>query len=202
MFETHFLQNGALRWLTISVVGPKNKELKLRFSMLNAATSQEMEPIDYLSDNQIYHLRAQHPAIDGVCIGLDSNSKRYLLLLQVSLSEYKHHTSKGIHIRRHVPKSFEGRFCKGGIQTIAEYYRCIANVGESEVIYVYISPHEIQEPNADTFNLELTTRIARFGAHLPKYLYGFCLDDGDLSKVIILVNSNILYSHSTSFCII
>ena len=78
------------------MVGPENTDLQLGFPRLNAATLKKKEPINYLINN---HLRAQHPAIDGVCVALGSNSKRYFLLLQVSLSEHKCHTSKGIHIK-------------------------------------------------------------------------------------------------------
>ena len=69
---------------------------------------------------KIRHLRPKYPAIDGVCVALESNENlRYLLLLQVSISEYRKHESKGIDIRKQVDPNFEGRVHKG---TIAEYY--------------------------------------------------------------------------------
>ena len=139
VFEGRFLQCNNLHHLTISTVREEAVTPKtFMFSSLVSATVQETQPIQHrLADNQIYHLRPKHPAIDGVCVAIDSNNVRCLLLLQVSIGEYKKHESKGIHIRKKVETHFEGKF---GSATIAEYYKKLTSVEEDEnVIYVCVT---------------------------------------------------------------
>ena len=152
----------------------------LSFSLLISASVQETEPIvDDLRDNEIRHLRQQHPAIDGVCVALNDNDDgRYLLLLQVSISEYRKHESKGIDIRKQVDPKFEGRFHNG---TIAEYDKHLAKVSEdTKVIYVYVSPKELEPPSEHTFCQELRSHDTRSSSSTPQYLYGVCRDGDKL----------------------
>ena len=128
-------------------------------------------------ENEIHRLRPKHPAIDGVCVTTESTSnRRYLLLLQVSLTEYRRHESKGIDIRKCVEPAFEGKISKGVSTTIAQYYKKLAKVESDEnVIYVYVSPHELDPPSSSTFFQELKVQNTTSGSHnCPKYLYGFC----------------------------
>ena len=121
--------------------------------------------------NQIYHLRPNHPAIDGVCVAVDSINVKYLLLLQVSISEYRKHESKGIDIRKPVDTGFEGKVHRG---TIAEYYKNLARVGDENVMY--ISPKEPKAPDFSTFVQELRSPNTRAATSSPQYYYGFCTD--------------------------
>ena len=91
---------------------------------MTTAAVQETGPIESMIENEIHHLRPKHPAIDGVCVTTESTSnRRYLLLLQVSLTEYRRHESKGIDIRKCIEPAFEGKISKGVSTTIAQYYK-------------------------------------------------------------------------------
>ena len=180
IFEKRFLQCKDLHSLTILALGTKHTNpKKLIFSSLTTATVQETDPIRDMIEDEIHHLRPKHPAIDGVCVAFESNSNcRYLLLLQVSLSDYRRHESKGIDIRKCVEQAFEGKFCEG-TSTIAQYYKKLAKVKEDKrVIYVYVSPNELEPPSLSTFSLELKDHNTTSGSHHhPEYLYGFCSKD-------------------------
>ena len=176
LFESRLLQNRHLSDLSISAMNEAEVQpTRFRFSSLIPAYEQQSGPIRCLTDNEICHLRPQHPAIDGVCVALDSNDDKYLLLLQVSISEYRLHESKGIDIRNEVDKKFEGKVCNR-TRTIAEYYKDLAGVEDNKVIYVYISPKEVRPPDFTTFRQELRTHFTRSGSRPPQYFYGFCVD--------------------------
>ena len=176
LFENRFLQNRHLSYLSISAMNEAEVQpTRFTFTSLIPATEQQSGAIRCLTDNEICHLRPQHPAIDGVCVALDSNDVKYLLLLQVSLSEYRLHESKGIDIRKEVDKKFEGEVCDT-TKTIAEYYKGLAGVEDNKVIYVYISPKEVSRPDINTFRQELGTHFTRSGTRPPQYFYGFCVD--------------------------
>ena len=150
--------------------------LTLTFPNLTPAVIQQSQPIhSELVPNQIYHLRSKHPAIDGVCVTNDSQNGMYLLLLQVSLSDYRTHISKGIDIRKKVPASDEGRFCKGDRKTIAQYYKDLAKIkDDSKVVYAYVSPLQLGDPSEYDFCQELQTYARSGTLTTPEYLYGFC----------------------------
>lgn len=81
----------------------------------------------------------RHQAIDGVCVASIGEIK-YLLLLQVSLSPYKVHVSKGNDIRKLIPSIEGGTDTQ---KTIAEYYQHLSgDIPSDQVIYVYVSPEE------------------------------------------------------------
>ena len=190
IFETSFLQYKDLRSLTISVVGLNVNSLTLTFPNLTPAVIQESEPIhSELIPNQIYHLRSKHPAIDGVCVTVtdDSLNVRYLLLLQVSLRDYRTHISKGIDIRKKVPASDEGRFCEGDRKTIAEYYKALAKIeDDSRVIYAYVSPSQLGDPTKEDFSQELKSHDTRTQTlTTPEYLYGFCCCESSFFDLIM-----------------
>ena len=175
MFENCFLQCKDLHCLSVSAVMEEAGDPHtFIFPSLVSASQQESGPVDQLIENQICHLRPCHPAIDGVCVAVDSQCVKYLLLLQVSLSEYRHHVSKGNDITKNVDQNFEGKVL--GEKTIAEYYKHYAGVEDKIVIYVYVSPKEVKPPSYITFCQALTRHETRSHQSIPQYLYGFCID--------------------------
>ena len=180
MFENRFLQCKDLHRLSVSAVMEEAGDPHtFIFPSLVSASQQESGPINLLMENQICHLRPSHPAIDGVCVAVDSIGVKYLLLLQVSLSEYRQHVSKGIDIKRPVDQNFEGKVLSG--KTIAEYYKHYAGVKEDKnVIYVYVSPKEVKPPSDITFCQALKRHETRSHQSIPQYLYGFCMDSDKL----------------------
>ena len=81
---------------------------------------QEKVDITSMRQNTIYYLKPGHIAIDAVCISEDKlDSKKYLILMQVSLSTYANHGSKFDSIKSQ----------KVGVTpSIAEYYSDLSGV--------------------------------------------------------------------------
>ena len=79
-------------------------------------------------------------------------------------------------IRKRVELAFEGKISKGVSTTIAEYYKELAKVESDEnVIYIYVSPNELDSPRSSTFSQELKVHNTTSDSlNYPKYLYGFC----------------------------
>ena len=180
VFEERFLQCSDLHRLTISAVMQETgAPQSFTFSSLVPASMQQTGTLRHLlADNEIYHLRPKHPAIDGVCVAVDSKNDRYLLLLQVSLRKYRLHESKGKDIRNRVDKIFEGKVQDG---TIAEYYKHLAKVEQDEnVIFVYVSPNEDKAPTYNTFAQDLKKPDTETSSHFPQYFYGFCVDSNNI----------------------
>lgn len=113
------------------------------------ASDQQMSPITTsLQQNLIYHLRPEHLAIDSVRIA-SIGSEQYLLLLQVSLSSYQEHLSRGIDIRRSVQppeRNFVKKIASSASasalalasvsHSITQYYQYLAgNIADDKVIY-------------------------------------------------------------------
>ena len=174
IFEEAFLQFECLHSLSIKALNVDNKSpCSFRFSSLTPAVAQRTGAVTTsLVENQIYHLRAKHPAIDGVCVAEEDQSEKYLLLLQVSLNTYKQHLSKGNDIKKSV-ESLEEQF---GRMSIAGYYQKLGgDIGDDKVIYVYVSPKETKsDPNDITFMSELKNPGTKGAASSqPAYWYGF-----------------------------
>ena len=65
-----------------------------------------------------------------------------------------------IDIRKKVPASDEGRFCKGDRKTIAQYYKDLAKIkDDSKVVYAYVSPLQLGDPSEYDFCQELRDRV-------------------------------------------
>lgn len=188
VFEERFLQCESLHFLSVWAVNAENASAQAyTFSSLLPALFQQKKAITAMTENQIYHLRPKHPAIDGVCVAEEANREKYLLLLQVPLSTYKMHESKGNDIRKHVELQYEGKYKAG--QSIAQYYKELAGVREDKnVIYVYISPKQLESPSKTTFSLELQRCSTGTGTHPPNYWYGFCSEN---MKEMIQQNSEL-----------
>ena len=94
--------------------------IQFKFGSISGATTQEKVDITSMRQNTIYYLKPGHIAIDAVCISEDKlDSKKYLILMQVSLSTYANHGSKFDSIKSR----------KVGVTpSIAEYYSDLSGV--------------------------------------------------------------------------
>ena len=179
LFEESFLHFRELSSLSIQAVNANDPSCKsFRFPSLTPALEQQMGAlITSLSNNLIYHLRSGHPAIDGVCVAKEVSGQRYLLLLRISLSCYKDHSSKDIHIWESVVSPEK----EHRSASVVEYYRnlCFGDIADDHVIYVYVSPKETNAPQRATFNQELSQRIHRGDDLGPLQVwYGFVAGGG------------------------
>ena len=192
MFEEAFLRSEDLRTkpLVISAINASDTSSPrvFTFSSLTPAWHQQRNAITTnLVSNFVYHLRQKHSAIDAVCVA-DTETEKYLLLLQVSLSSYKDHVSKGIDIWRSVQVQERERAqeileeqhvssaspAKSKSLSISAYYQYLGGkIADDKVIYVYVSPKETNPPNNYMFLQELQDHKTRFGTPLPQFWYGF-----------------------------
>ena len=95
--------------------------------------------------NCLHRLRARHPVIDAVGKLQDQKGKEWLLLVQVSSSEYKRHKSKAIDLMKSV--TGPERNAVGGARRVnwLNYYSDLFEVQTNAAMYVYISPKEIDQ---------------------------------------------------------
>ena len=128
--------------------------------------------------NQLYHLHIGHPAIDGVCFATEKDSNElYLLLIQVSLRSYRYHASKGNDIKT------QASWATSKV-SIVEYYANLSIVGEDHVIYLYVSPYEVEDPQRSTFSLEVDQAVLKSGCRSKPYWYGFVRKPSDTYQLI------------------
>ena len=101
------------------------------------------EPVKELVNGVLYHLRPNHPVIDAVGY-FEKSGGKYLLLIQVSLTDCINHRSKAVDIKKAV-RGCERTIVDQGAKNWLEYYcRRIPNTDVSALtcIYVYIGPND------------------------------------------------------------
>ena len=97
----------------------------------------------------LYDLRSRHPTIDGV--GLLNEEKTlipWLVFIQISLSAYDEHHSKLsdlLTLPSKKPKELKGP-CQ---RTLYSYYKQLAGTEVKNVIFVYISPEEMDSDGSN-----------------------------------------------------
>ena len=198
VFESEFLCSDKLTETQLTVVAVNadtSTPNEFYFPPLIPSNGQLSGPLKTkLKDRHVYYLRKRHPAIDGV-VFIDGGhgdvfingaafEDKYLLLLQLSISPYKDHVSKGNDIRNTIP-AMEGRD-----GSIAEYYQSLCGVADDRVIYVYVSPKETSPPSDIKFNLELN--IPNTCNSMPlQFYYGFLKSDSPGAKLMKQIENSI-----------
>ena len=202
MFEEKFLQSEHLRnSLSTKALNVNNKSpSSFKFSSLIPPRYQQTNAIKTnLVCQVIYHLRQRHPAIDAVCVAEEDNCRqKYLLLIQVSISPYKEHHSKGIDIRKTVDLPEKKHSCllltassTSASPSVAKYYQCLGeNIDDDKVIYVYISPKETEPPDDITFLPELRGHGTRGSTDPPAYWYGFI--DSSMKNILEMIEKGLV----------
>lgn len=181
ILEKEFLQHEKLCCIDVSVVNASSDHGNHFSFEIEPAPKQESGSVtSTLIDNKVYHLHERHPAIDGVCVAQEKTTKqRYLLLMQVSLSTYENHNSKGIDITKSVtwPESaFKNT-------SVAKYYANLCDVEEDHVIYLYISPRKL-DADRSVFTQECDGAETGLNKVSNKYWYGFVKADSDAATLI------------------
>ena len=70
----------------------------LKFTGITCLGKQEDNALTAISPGLLYHLRVQHPVINGVGLLEERAGENYLVLIQISLSKYLNHDSKANYI--------------------------------------------------------------------------------------------------------
>lgn len=159
-FEQLFLAQQEY-FLEVRARGPENAEENFIFHVDLAGNQYDTLLRGSLTTGRMYHLHRYHPAIDGVGV-LKTDSTKYLVLLQVSLSPYRSHSSKHQDIVAKKVPSIE--------KSIISYYRELGEIPEDRVIYVYVSLNQLHEESSslDIF-ASLTTTTRRGTVKRPYY---------------------------------
>ena len=133
-----------------------------------------------LTPGKLYHLRPQHPAIDGVGV-FEVENKKYLVMIQVSLSTYRNHASKALDIFRTVKKLQEST----SSTTIVEYYKKLAKVDDNtRVVYIDASPQELYERDVDLVTVFSLPTITTRGGNKPQGLFGLVIKDSTTDTIM------------------
>ena len=169
LLEHHFLQYKDMQsqqWIVQAYRGDSSPSITLKFESILHSVVQEKVDIIFMQPNIIYFLNPRHPAIDAVCVSENIlDNKKYLLLMQASLSAYKDHKSKFDSIRG----------CMDGFpsKTIAEYYSDMLEVAEDCVLYLYISPKQLVSDSDDLSTIfNVSQHDTRSGGNQENYLCG------------------------------
>jgi hypothetical protein len=193
IFENEFLSSKKLHETPLTVLAVNvdtSVPFEFNFPSLIPSNSQLSGPLKTkLEERRVYYLRKRHPAIDAVvCIETtDEDTRKCLLLLQVSISPYKEYTSKGKDIRKTIPTMEKGE------GSIAEYYQKLCgDIADDRVIYVYVSPKETSPPSHEIFNEELSVRYTKSGRSVPrKFWYGFLKSNSPGAKLMERIEESI-----------
>ena len=112
-----------------------------------------------MDKNILYHLREKHPVINAVGKLLDGDTA-WLLLIQVSLSEYAKHESKAVNLNDSVTGREKMEDPEGS--NWLTYYRKI-----SKCMYVYISPKQISSDTQSPYEI-LSTGLSTIQTRTTK----------------------------------
>ena len=98
--ENFFTEIGKMK--TLHVITKEMPIITLHFAVVE--TLQTGEVLKNMTSGVLYHLRYKHPVIDGVGImERGKTKKKWLVMIQVSLSSYKSHRSKISDIAKYLP---------------------------------------------------------------------------------------------------
>ena len=136
----------------------------LTFRQITATKScAGMPVVTTLLKGELINLREKHPVIDAVGILEDGSGKKWLLLLQVSLSTYAIHHSKAADLMKNV--TWPEKKCASADCTWLKYYKDCCET-ELDCMYVYVSPKEVDQNPAETMRelgIKCQTRGLYFG---------------------------------------
>ena len=187
IFEHEFLTHTNLRTLTVSAINDQTTTPETFSFFINPAYCQMQKALISLTQSCLHYLRPGHRAIDAVCLTTEIESgENYLLLIQVSLSEYAKHKSKALDIHAKVVSVESENDENKQVKSIGEYYRTLpgVKVESKNVMFVYVSPKEIRLPTPEDFISELCQRTSRSGRTLPAYWYGFIAPQSPAANIV------------------
>ena len=131
-FESEFY-NACLRAASITISYGENKSLVLTLNTCDKISREDKDEWKF-TKNFLYRLYDTHPAIDFVG-EFEVNKSSYLVMFQLSVSNYTSHQSKVRHLNRTYQNYTE--FKK---KTVLDYYKSLCNETKMEVLFIYVSP--------------------------------------------------------------
>ncbi len=160
--ENLFFLSGTVRnysWNVKALNLSDNVEKTLAFSNIHEASHQEKETKEVLRPDILYYFKPGHAAIDGV-VKATTGRETYLLLIQISLSNYKYHKSKYLDIESAMPYSKS---------TILNHYCHLFDVRANNTVYLYLSPNELYSEAGSLESIFAISSVAtRSGKSKPR----------------------------------
>jgi hypothetical protein len=192
---------------SLNVAFAKTDEAPTQQSNLDAITfnfcghvsqTESNLPVVGLVKNVLYSLRPCHPVIDAVAY-VEASESPWLVLVQVSLSDYKSHKSKLCDLKNGLAGVEKRRVKSTGnsSKNWLEYYRSIVPADKRDAckcMYVYISPEEYIKYDARKKRFDLSHYNLRYKESFCRGVYfGLILKGTDCAQFITLKKGNITY---------
>lgn len=92
-----------------------------------------------MTSGVLYYLREQHPVIDAVA-SVVKGDELWLLMIQVSLSQYRDHRSKAAHLFKEI--TYPEKNDENASLNWLQYYEKLDS--PTKTMYIYVSPNEIE----------------------------------------------------------
>ena len=116
-----------------------HSETKAMTVEISCVSTEEIK--EDMSLGVLYHLRYTYPIIDGIGY-LKVNETPSIIFVQISLSEYKHHSTK-------LKDLSEYQAPEDKSKTILQYYRSkVCSKRNIQLLYLYVSPHTLLKTKA------------------------------------------------------
>ena len=123
--------------ITYSKEGEGQTAATFKFGPLSSL--QPGQPLRRMTSGVLYYLREQHPVIDAVAIVV-KGEEAWLLMIQVSLSQYRDHRSKAAHLFKEI--TYPEKNDENASLNWLQYYEKL--VSPTKTMYIYVSPNEIE----------------------------------------------------------
>ena len=174
LFEAEFFNsftNNSDFVVTSSSVTDRNVSCCLSFTVLFV---DKLTPdLTQLQTGILYELRTRHPALDAVgLLNEKGTAKSWLVFIQISLTEYKHHRSKisNILIPPKSKKSMPPEISSSAAKTLYSYYRNLANLSsrdnDKDVIFVHVSPQDTDTVTLSNLKEEIRNKTLNQSIHV------------------------------------
>jgi len=158
--------------------------MDIEFSSIERAKEQESHHILRITNNQIHFLKQGHGAIDALFVARDGKNTDYLVLIQLSSSNYASHQAK------HHAICGKIKIPEHGTHTILNYYSTISEIGVEQTLYLYLSPKELMTSDSRLDQIfDISSRESRQQKKTQKkavynYLVGLLHQSSQLANLL------------------
>ena len=118
--------------------------------------SCKYEVLETMTTNTLYHLRSDHPIIDGVGLLSDYAGNTWLIFIQISVKAYERHTPnlKALFANKDGVKGYEE--LSSDKPSMFKYYSALADeatgaTGMYEILYLYVSTNTYYDGRDEVF---------------------------------------------------
>jgi hypothetical protein len=168
-------------------------DLKTIVFNFQACTSNQISncPVRGLPEGVLVFLRSFHPVIDAVAY-VRVDDIPWLVLIQVSLSDYKHHKSKVNNLKDEITGCEKYRVSTG-INWLEYYRQQVPESGKEglKCIYIYVSPEDLIESDVSVCLKPYNLRASE--GCMEGVFFGLILRDSDSARFITVVKEKVMF---------